>query len=171
MGYPAERIYYSGAGLEKPYDVEVTFAKDDLLEIEAKRTWKEFLTLKDEWLKPVRDRHCVVFAMGPRINQKTAPMFALSKWPSDAFPKIENRQVKVGRRFQEMLVAMFDLQGVSITAPTISMTGKSFRVHLKDLARQSYTVLLYDGSVFLIQRFDAYMNREWSSRLVKPTED
>lgn len=162
--YPAERIFYSGAGAKKPYDVEVTFSQHDILEFEAKRTWKESLSFQSKWMALVGERHTIAFAMGTMANK----IFALSAWPKTfVVPTVISQRVKVGKKFKDMLVGSFSIGSSIVNAPVITMTGKYLCVHLKDIDIQMYTIFVYQGNYYLIQSLEAYMDREWIHKLAE----
>ena len=85
LGKPKEifatRIWYSGAGLQKPYDVEVRKGEPAdspvVLEIEAKRRIRgKSLALGPKELDIVSDKHVIVLAVG-RYSGRSVPVYVL----------------------------------------------------------------------------------------------
>lgn len=172
MGYQADRIFYSGAGAKEPYDVQVTFRPDDLLKIEAKRTFKKSMTFDTTWIDQVDDRHAIVFSVGKGCPGRPLKMYAMSKWASTTPPYVSKQRVKVGRKFKDMMVASFELPvcieiGVAsdkLKCFVISTNGQATkRIQGADLMH--HTMLEHKGSFYLIEDLADYMNRTWKWKL------
>lgn len=181
-GYPAERIFYSGAGLPKPYDVEVTWdaKNEDILMIEAKRTWNDFITLQSDWIEEIGPRHVVVFAMGDarkmpkRQGTREGIMYSIEEWHGDP-SKIVLDKIKVGKKIKEVLIA----RGQSLVHSSRSHVAGTPIVHAYDAfvykiekskriyqdKLLAYTVLVHNDKYYLIRDFDEYMEDTWSHKL------
>jgi hypothetical protein len=78
----ATRIWYSGAGLQKPYDVEITKSTDIVMTIEAKRSMGKSIAFKISWLDRITDvngseSHIIAFACGNFRGKKSLPAYAI----------------------------------------------------------------------------------------------
>lgn len=175
MGHPAERIFYSGAGLRKPYDVEITWdeATKDILAIEAKRTWKDRITIQSKWLDLVNGRHVIVFAMGDhrkgRAKSKLYVVEELQGWGIPTSTVCE--KVKVGKRYKTISMVPNQVLRLPNRAISLAVAVPVFQVKscvslFQDLLG-AFSVLEYKQRAFLVRDFDEYMNDTWSSKLKK----
>lgn len=147
QGYPAERIFYSGAGLKKPYDVEITWNErdKDILEIEAKRTFKDHISIQAKWLEAIHDRHVVVFAIGDARRGRGVVMkrYVIEQW------------VLATIRQKEINVTPFN--------SPLYIVKKIKRLREGDLKND--IILSLNEKLFLIRDFNEYMVDRWSNRL------
>jgi len=170
LGYKADRIYYSGAGEKMPYDIQVTFKPDDILQVEAKRTWKRGISLLMKWIEAIHDRHCIVFSIGPGSPGCLLKMYAVSQMAQA--PVVATQKVKIGRTFKDRTVAMFllptridiDSNLINCKCFVITTNGqKSKFIKTSELMHQ--TVLEHKGTFYLIEDLHDYMKRTWSWKL------
>ena len=82
-GFKAIRIWYSGAGLKKPYDVEFKYGRKLILGIEAKRSIASTsISMQREWIKRIGEKHVIIFAAG-NFRGKKVDIFVLRKVGED----------------------------------------------------------------------------------------
>lgn len=150
MGSPkgifAKRIWYSGAGLQKPYDVEVRRGEPEdspvVLEVEAKRRIRgKALALGPKELDLVGPKHIIVFAVG-NFSGRTVPVYVLH---SDVQPKGDGEL-----NLSQALRAKPGKKTVSIGHRWVDVPGKTF-------------VLEGWGKMFIVEDFERYFER-WLRR-------
>lgn len=84
-GFKATRIWYSGAGLRKPYDLELRQGRKIVLTIEAKRSiYGSSISFQKDWLKQIENKHIVVFAIGNFRGKKSVPVYAICRAEKDS---------------------------------------------------------------------------------------
>ncbi len=148
VGFKAIRIWYSGAGLKKPYDVEFKYGRKLILGIEAKRSIASTsISMQRKWIDQISQKHVVIFAIGNFRGKKKVEIFVLREIN-------EKDLTKLGKLITKDIVMKDKAKSISI----------NYKKHLQ--SRSVFPDVICDHKTYVIETFETFF-KEFTKKFLE----